>query len=103
MAAAGMRDVDLALHAGESQRVPFLGLAAVFAAPGLPDDVARDVVGQPVLDLAEALDRADVCFLVELAQRRRPGVFAGIDAALRHLPGMGRIHMLRPMAALPDE
>ena len=55
---AGMRDVDLAVVAGETQRVPFLLLAAVFAVPGLPDDLARNVVGQPFRDLAEALDRA---------------------------------------------
>src|SRR6185437_6895123 len=34
MAAGGQRDVDFAVLAGEAQRVPFLLLAAVFAAPG---------------------------------------------------------------------
>ena len=64
--AARADDVDLAVIAGEAQRVPFLRLSAVAAAPGLADDVRRNVVGQPVGDLAEALDRTDVRLLVEL-------------------------------------
>ena len=85
---AGRVDVDLALVAGEAQRVPLLRLPAILAAPGLADDLARDVVAQPLLDLAELLDRADVGLLVQFAQRRQPRVLALVDAALRHLPGM---------------
>src|SRR6267142_192623 len=66
-AAAGGRDVDLAVVSGEAQRVPFLGLAAIFAAPGPADDLARDVVGQLVGDFAEPLDRTDAGLLVEFA------------------------------------
>src|SRR5436190_1614177 len=56
VAAGWMDDVDLAFVAGEAQRVPFLRLPAILALPGLADDLARDVVGEPVLDLAELLD-----------------------------------------------
>src|SRR5258705_1117235 len=98
-----MRDVDLALVAGETQREPLLRLPAIAALPCLADDVARNVVAQPVLDLAELLDRADVGFLVKLAQCRRPRVLAGIDAALWHLPAVRRVDMLRPIAAPPDK
>ena len=98
-----MRDVDLALVAGEAQREPFLRLAAIFALPGLADDLARDVVGQPIVDLAELLDRADVGLLVELAQRRRLWILALVDAALRHLPGMRLVDVLGPVDAPADE
>src|SRR5712675_285581 len=47
-AAAGCRDVDLAVVPGKAQRIPFLGLAAIPTAPGLADDLVRDVVGEPV-------------------------------------------------------
>ena len=60
------------------------------------DDLARNVVGEPFRDLAELLDRADVGFLVELAQRRRVGIFALVDAALRHLPDVRRVDVLGP-------
>src|SRR5580692_8448737 len=101
--ASGMGEVDLALVAGEAHREPFLGLAAVFALPRLADDLARDVVLQPVGDFAQPLDGTDIGFLVQLAQRRRPWLFALVDAALRHLPGMGRVDMLRPFDAAADE
>src|SRR5262245_58307397 len=68
VAAARMRDVDLAVVAGEAQRKPFLRLAAVLAIPGLADDLARDVLGQPPVDRSQVLDRADIGLLVELAQ-----------------------------------
>src|SRR5579875_3028149 len=59
VASAGrMHDVDLAVSTGEPQREPLLLLPAVSAAPGTADQVRRDVVGQPVRDLAEFLDRA---------------------------------------------
>src|SRR5580693_9377229 len=98
-----MGEIDLALVAGEAQREPFLGLAAVFALPRLADNLARNVVLQPVGDFAQPLDGTDIGFLVQLAQRRRPWLFALVDAALRHLPGMRRIDMLRPLDAPADE
>src|SRR5580704_4296667 len=101
--AGGMGEVDLALVAGEAQREPFLGLAAVFAFPRLADDLARDVVLQPVGDFAQPLHGTDIGFLVQLPQRRRPRLFALVDAALRHLPCVGRVDMLRPLDAAADE
>src|SRR5262245_7090819 len=103
VAAGRVRDVDLALVAGEAQRVPSLRLSAILALPGLADDVARNVVGEPLLDRAEPLDRADVGLLVKLAQRRRPRILAAIDPALRHLPHMRFVDVLRPFKAATDE
>src|SRR3569833_454795 len=70
MAAAGGGDVDLAVLADEAQREPLLLLALVLAAPGLADDLARNVVGEPARHLAKLLDRLDIGLLEELAQRR---------------------------------
>src|SRR2546423_11774478 len=103
MAAGGMGDVDLAIVAGKAQRVPFLTLPAVFAAPSLAEDLARDIVAELFRDLVELFDRANVGLLVELAQRRGPGVLAAIDAALRQLPGMKLVDMLGPVDAAADE
>src|ERR1700692_2548720 len=59
VAAAGARDIDFGVLAGETHRVPFLPLAAIAALPGATGHGARDVVDQPVRDLAELLERAD--------------------------------------------
>src|SRR3979490_308707 len=69
VAAAGAGDIDLGVLTGEANRVPFLPLATIAALPGAPGPGARNVVGQPVRDLAELLDRANAGFLVELALR----------------------------------
>src|SRR5271170_2405583 len=70
--AVGLRDVDFALRAGKAHRKPLLGLTSVFALPGLTDDFARDVVFEPVRDLTDALDGADIGFFLQLAHCRRP-------------------------------
>src|SRR5271170_7155504 len=103
LGAGGVGEVDLALVAGKAHREPFLGLAAVFALPRLADDLARDVVLQPVGDFAEALYGTDIGFLVQLPQRGRPSLFALVDAALRHLPSVRRVDVLRPLDAPADE
>ena len=103
MPAGGMRDVDFTLLTCETQRIPFLLLPAILAAPGLTDDLAGNVVDEPLLDLAELLDRSDVGFFMQLAQRRRPRVLAGIDAPLRHLPDVDVIDVLGAVDATPDE
>src|SRR5882672_2601349 len=59
-------DIDLAVIAGEPHREPLLCLSAIFAFPRLAHDLARDVVGEPVRDLGQLLDRADIGLLVEL-------------------------------------
>src|SRR3954470_2280313 len=103
VAPGGMRDVDLAVLAGEAQRVPLLALAAILAVPGLAGDLGRDVVAEPLLAAAELLDRTDVGLLIEFALGCRPGLLAGVDAALRHLPHMNRVDMFGPVEAAPDE
>src|SRR6187549_701835 len=49
-AAAGTRDIDLVVLAGEANRVPFLPLAAIAALPGAPGNGAWNVIDQPVRD-----------------------------------------------------
>ena len=101
--AIGMLDIDFAFGAGEAHRKPFLRLTAVFAFPGLADDLARNVVAEPIRDLGNAFHRADVGFFAQLAQSGRPWLFAGIDAALRHLPSVREIDVLGPADAAADE
>ena len=102
VSAGRMLNVDFVLVSAEAQRVPFLRLAAIFAAPGLTYDLARNVVGEPFLDLTQFLDRLDVGFFVELAQRGRPRILAGVNAPLRHLPNMSLVDMLRAADAAID-
>src|SRR6202451_2443363 len=59
-AASRMSDVDFALVAGEAHREPFLGLAAIFALPGLADDLARNVVLQLVGDFAHPIHAKEI-------------------------------------------
>ena len=63
----------------------------------------RQVVVEPVGNFAELLDRRDVGFFVQFAQCGRPRVLALVDAALRHLPDMREIDVLRPLGAPADE
>jgi len=102
-APGGARNVDLGVLAGESHREPFLALAAIAPFPGAPGHGARNVVDQPVTDLGALFDRADVGFFIELALGSVPGVLAGIDAALRHLPDMGVVDVLDAAGAPADE
>src|SRR5262249_20575267 len=103
LVAGRVLDVDLTVVAGEAHREPFLRLSAISALPGFTHDLARNVVAEPVRDLGQLLDRADIGLLVKLAQRGRPRVLARIDAALRQLPGMRGVDVLRPAHALADE
>src|SRR6185436_6122965 len=93
-ASAGFRDIDLSVVAGEAHSEPFLALTAIAALPRAAGHRAGDIVDQPVTDLGELLDGADAGLLVELAPGRSPGVLAGIDTALGHLPDMGIVDML---------
>src|SRR5919197_2151810 len=88
-ATAGAGDIDLGVLAGKAYREPFLPLPAIAALPGTAGHGAWNIVDQPVRDLAELLHRADAGLLVKLALGRFPGIFAGIDPALRHLPDVG--------------
>src|SRR5580692_1335813 len=101
--AAGAGDVDLGVVAGETDHVPFLPLPPIPALPGAPGNGARNVIDQPVGDLAELLDRADAGFLIKFAPGRRPGILAWIDTALRHLPDMGFVDMFDATGAATDK
>src|SRR6516164_4747874 len=103
VSASGACNIDLGVLASEAEREPFLPLPAVAPLPGTPGDGARNVVDQPVGYLAELFHGADVGFLIEFALGGFPGVLAGINAALRHLPDMGLLHMLDAAGAPPDE
>src|SRR5579872_131966 len=103
VAARRVLDIDLAVLAREAHGEPFLPLAAIASLPGAARYRARDVVGQPVRDFAQLLDRADAGLLIELALGGFPGILAGIDAALRHLPDMGLVDMLDAARAATDE
>src|SRR5450759_3785640 len=103
VAAAGARDIDFAVLAGEADRVPFLPLAAIAALPSASGDGARDIVDQPVRDLAELLHRADAGFLIEFALRGLPGILAGIDPALRHLPDVSLVDVFDAAGAATDK
>src|SRR5215475_8136596 len=73
-------DIDLAVVASEAHSKPFLCLSAIFALPGLAHDLARDFVGEPVRNLGQLLDRADIGLLVELTLRGWPRLLPRIDA-----------------------
>src|SRR5579883_3053501 len=103
MAVRRVLDIDLAVVAGEAHGEPFLPLAAIASLPGPSRHRARNVVGQPVPDFAELLDRPDAGLLIELALGGFPGVLAGIDAALRHLPDVGFVDMLDAAGAATNE
>src|SRR6266478_6877526 len=83
--------------------MPVPSLAAIPAAPCLADDVARNVIGEPVVNLPETLDRSDAGLLIKFPQRRRPWVLIAIDAALRHLPDVGFVDVFGPFGTPADE
>src|SRR5262249_35527742 len=103
VAAARAGDVDFGILAGEARRIPFLPLPAIAALPSSSGHSARDIVDQPVRDLAEPFNRADAGLFVKLSLCRLPGVLAGVDAALWHLPDMGLVDMLNAAGSPADE
>ncbi len=58
---------------------------------------------QPLGDLRDLLDRADVGFLEQLAQRSRIGIFALVDTALRHLPIVVFVDVFSAVDTAADE
>jgi len=99
----GVDDVDFTLRPGEAQRKPLLRLAAILAVPSFANEIARNVVFEPLGDFAEPFRRANAGFLAQFAQRCRPWLFAGIDTALGHLPRMGQIDVLGTVDAAADK
>jgi ribokinase len=81
------REVDFGIAAGKAHRKPFLTLAAVAAAPHMAGDLPGQVVMVPEAALGEYFGLVGADLLGELAQRRLARRLAGVDAALRHLPG----------------
>jgi len=66
MATAGL--ATLISESAPVKRTAYISaLAAIAAFPGTAGDGARNVIDQPVRDLAELLDRADAGFLIEFA------------------------------------
>src|SRR5205085_4938669 len=103
VAATRAGDVDLVVLAGETNRIPFLPLAAVAALPGAPGNGAGNVVDQPLRDLAKFLDRADAGFLIEFALGRLPRILAVIDTALRPLRDVSFDRVVNASGAATDE
>src|SRR5690242_10422024 len=87
-------DVDVGIAAGEGEGEPLLHLALPASFPVPRMHCLRHVVGHPVAALAQQqrLGRADL--LTKLAARRLDGRLALVDAALRHLPGVGLVQPL---------
>src|SRR3546814_3224875 len=87
-------NVDVAVAALEAGEVPFLALPAIAAPPHLVGEVGRQVVGQPAAAFGDHLGlvRRDADLLAHFTDHCRQRVLAGIDAALRHLPGRSEEH-----------
>ena len=97
-AAPGAQDVDLAFVAGEAQQEPLLDLSAITAAPA-PERAFRQVVAQPFRRFVEERRRHNAGLLAQLAQGGLARLFAGVEAALRHLPFEAR-HAFAAFAGL---
>ena len=89
--------VDITIITQKFQRKPLLALAPKAPAPDGRHHLQRQVIAQPIGGDREhfGLGRADL--FLQLAKGGRFRVFSRIHAALRHLPGTGRVD------ALPDE
>src|ERR1700728_5358236 len=103
VAAARALDIHLGVLSDKANRIPFLPLAAIATLPGASGNGSWNVIDQPVRDLAELVDRAHAGFLVQFSPRGGPGILAGIDATLRHLPDMRFIDMFNATGAATDE
>src|SRR5689334_25068526 len=86
----GGAEAHVVVAAGQPQQIPDLLLSAVAASPLALDPVLRDFVTQPVARAAENPDvlRLQSDFLAQFPVHRLLGRLAGIDAALRKLPGV---------------
>src|SRR5882757_1010873 len=85
LAVARRQRVDVALVPGETQREPFLPLAAELAEAVRRSVIARKLVSQPA-GFAEIVGLCHAGLFPEFAQRRGTQILAFVDAALRHLP-----------------
>jgi len=91
-------DVHVGVGAEEARQVPVLVLAAPLAAPQFAPELGGQVVFHPLGARGDPLDELgrNPRFLLQLAQRSRPGLLARVDPALRHLPGLVGVIDPRP-------
>ena len=82
------RDIDVGIGAGETQRDPFLALAAITAVQRDAEQVLRQVVGQPLVHLAQKFGLVGAGLFLQFAKACFAGRFAIVDSALRHLPAL---------------
>src|SRR5882757_5361791 len=85
-------DIDILVLAEEAEQEPALGLAAIFALPHLTDQIVGQVIAELFGRPGDELDLVggDPGLLAQFADRGGLGILAGIDPALRHLPGLER-------------
>lgn len=99
LAVAWRERIDLIVASSEAQREPFLPLATEFCQPMRRRPGERwKVVSQPI-GLAEIVCVCHACLFPEFAHDRIPRVFAGVDAALWHLPLQARKNDFRSVVA----
>src|SRR5579862_217366 len=80
-------DVNIDIFSGKPHRKPDLFLAAKPPTPHLSGDLDRQVVAVQDPALADDLGLVGADFFAQLAQSRLARRLAGVDPALRHLPG----------------
>src|SRR5262249_8518556 len=80
--AARACNIDFGILPRETHRNPFLSLSAIASLPGAACHGARNVIDQPVGDLADLFNRANAGLLVKLALGGCPGILARVDPAL---------------------
>ena len=87
---SGVAMFDVLVGAEEAGEEPGLALAAPFLLPDLADQILGQVVGELLAVAGDDLDQvgANARLLLELAKRSVERRLAGIEAALRHLPGL---------------
>ena len=83
-------EVDVAVAADQTQKIPNLFLSAIRTAPFAAHPVTGNVITQPVARTANdfAVLRPQADFFVQLAVHGGLRAFARLDAALRELPRM---------------
>src|SRR6266436_3370697 len=96
LAVAWRQRVDIPIISRETQREPFLPLAAEFGESVRRSLIGRKLVSEPAR-FAEIVGQRHAGLFPEFAQRGGAQVFAFVDAALRHLPLKSGKDDLRPV------
>jgi len=79
-------EIDVGIGAGEPHREPFLAIATIAASHYPLGNLVRHLVFKPATASSKDIGSTGTDLLSQLTQRRLARSFAGIDAALRHLP-----------------